>query len=145
MFIKERFEMSENGVYIAKDCQITGDIKSATNVTIDGQVEGSIIIKGDLIVGESGKVKSDIEAQNVYVKGEIHGKVTARNLLEISPSGSVFGDITTKFLKIDQGAKFIGASSHSEDTSAEDEPPKEAEQNGTRFTIKPIIYNRLAK
>ena len=141
--------MSENGVYIPKGCQITGEIKSATNVTIDGQLEGSIICDGDLVVGESGKVKSDIEAQNVYIKGEVHGKIIARNLLEVSPSGSVFGDITTNLLKFDQGARFIGSSSHSSENTTESDPPqdkgKESEPNGPKLSLKPIIYNRLAK
>ena len=138
--------MSENGVYIAKDRQITGEIKSATSVTIDGQVEGSIVIKGDLVVGENGKVKSDIEAQNVFIKGEVHGKIIARDLLEISPNGSVFGDITSKFLKIDQGAKFIGSSTHSDEIPAESsEPPQDTESGGPKLSFKPIIYNRLAK
>lgn len=128
-------------MYIAKNCTIKGNISSAGNVTIDGQVEGAISIKGDLVIGEDAKVKADIEAENVEIKGEVSGKLTVQSLLGISESGSLVGDIITKNLRIDRGAKFIGTSTHSDERAVD--PPNDS--NDSKFVFKPIIYNRLAK
>lgn len=125
-------------MYIAHNCEIKGEIVSSGNVTVDGKAEGKISIKGNLIVGESGMIKADIEADNVEIKGQVHGKMTVKNLLDINSTGVLHDDITTQFLKIDQGAKFIGKSTH---------PDAETEKNSndSKFAFKPIVYNRLAK
>lgn len=133
-------EHNEN-MYIAKDCKINGTITSTGNVTIDGQVEGILQIKGELIIGEGAKIKADIEAENVQVKGEVNGKLTVSSLLEICSTGSLIGDIITKHLKIDRGARFIGTSTHSDKASSEGSNEQEDSKTG----FKPIIYNRLAK
>lgn len=134
-------QSSADVMYIAKNCNINGNINSAGNVTIEGQVEGTISIKGDLIIGEEAKIKADIEAENVQIRGEVYGKITVHSLLEVSPTGTLVGDIITKHLKIERGAKFIGTSTHSDERAAE--TPQEV--NDSKFGFKPIIYNRLAK
>ncbi len=129
---------SSKDMYIAPTCEIKGEIVSSGNVTVDGKVEGKISIKGNLIVGESGITNADIEADNVEIKGNVVGKITVTNLLDVNSTGVLHGDISTKFLKIDQGAKFIGKSTH---------PDSEADKNSndTKFAFKPIVYNRLVK
>lgn len=128
-------------MYIAKDCNINGTISSTGNVTIDGQVEGNLRVKGELIIGEGAKIKADIEAQTVQIKGEVNGKLTVSSLLEICSTGSLTGDIITRHLKIDRGAKFIGTSTHSDENYKESSNDSEEAKAG----FKPIIYNRLAK
>jgi len=126
-------------MYIANNCHIKGGITSSGNVTIDGQVEGNIVIEGDLVIGHEANVKADIEAMNVHIKGEVQGKITAKSLLEMSSTGRLNGDIHTKYLKIDQGARFVGTSMHP------DEEQSESGQNDSKFGFKPTVYNRLAK
>lgn len=132
-------ETSANTMYIAKDCNINGNINSTGNVTIDGQVEGTISIQGDLVIGEGAKIRAEIEADNVEIRGDVQGKMTVRSLLSIFPTGSLVGDIMTKNLKIERGAKFMGTCTHS------DEKADEKESSEGKFGFKPIIYNRLAK
>lgn len=132
---------SADVMYIANNCNINGTINSSGNVTIEGQVEGTLSVKGDLIIGEQAKVKADIEAENIQIKGEVQGKIIVHSLLEVSPTGILVGDIITKHLKIDRGAKFIGTSTHTDEKTIEN--PKEPKES--KFGFKPVIYNRLAK
>ncbi len=49
---------TDNDVYVAKECKITGKINSRTNVIIDGELEGTIETKADLLVGPHVKVEA---------------------------------------------------------------------------------------
>lgn len=143
--------MDKKNMYIAKDCSISGDISSSGNVTIDGEFEGSINIVGDLHVGESGKVKGNIFAENVTLYGEVRGNVNAKGIIEINAKGIVYGDILMKSLKIGQGARFIGNSTHTDLTEQESNlleglmDSNQYKPEEFKLEYKPIVYNRLAK
>lgn len=114
--IKQNLKTATNNpailCYIAPDCEIKGSFISKGNVRIDGQIEGTIKVDGDLTVGQSAVIKADIEAQNLSIAGEVRGNVKTRDLLEIGSSAKLFGDIVVKQLKIEQGARFVGSSSY---------------------------------
>lgn len=138
-------------MYIAKDCSINGDISSSGSVTIDGEFEGSINIIGDLVVGESGKVKGNVFAENVSLFGEVRGNIKAKGVLEINARGIIYGDIAMKALKVGQGARFIGKSTHTDLTEKETQFVSELQESSQmqpdvyKLEYKPIVYNRLAK
>ena len=58
------------------------DLHSSSDLHIDGKLTGSIVCNGDLIIGETGKVKGQIkEAKNVCISGHFHGDIDALELL----------------------------------------------------------------
>lgn len=125
---------SSNVTYIAEDCEIKGSIDSKGNARIDGKVEGTIRIAGDLVIGQSAVLQANIEAQTISVAGEVRGNVKAKDLLELASSSRLYGDINTKQLKIDQGARFVGSSNYEEVTNSPNsnittEKTKENEKN----------------
>ena len=69
------------------------DLHSNGDLHIDGKLTGSIVCNGDLIIGETGKVKGQIKAKNVYVSGHFHGDIDALELLEVQATGYVEGDV----------------------------------------------------
>lgn len=109
---------SSNVTYIAEDCEIKGSLDSKGNARIDGKVEGTIRIAGDLVIGQSAVLQANIEAQTISIAGEVRGNVKANDLLELASSSRLYGDINTKQLKIDQGARFVGSSNYEEVTNS---------------------------
>lgn len=103
---------SSNLTYLAEDCEIKGSFSSIGNARIDGKIEGTINIAGELVIGQNAVLKANIEAQTITLSGEVRGNVKAKELLELSSSARLYGDISTKQLKIDQGARFIGTSTN---------------------------------
>jgi cytoskeletal protein CcmA (bactofilin family) len=87
-----------------------GHLKSDGNVRIDGYFDGSIETKGNVIVGEAGKVVAEITADNVQVWGAVKGTIDATGRLEILPTGRVWGEIKVTSLLIDEGGLFRGKS-----------------------------------
>lgn len=89
---------------------IEGDLHTKGSLRIDGKVKGVIKAEGDLYIGESGILHTQIEARNVIVAGTVNGNIIAIEKIEILPSGNLKGDIQTKIIKIEEGASFTGES-----------------------------------
>jgi cytoskeletal protein CcmA (bactofilin family) len=86
--------------------EITGEIKSAGDIRIDGKLKGNINIKGRLVIGNSGIVEGEINCANCDVSGKISGKVNVTDLFSLKSTAVVEGEVTTKKLAIEPGAVF---------------------------------------
>jgi cytoskeletal protein CcmA (bactofilin family) len=64
------------------------------SLRIDGKFEGEIRTDEELVVGESGKVKTDIDAKSVVIAGVVIGNITASEEVRLLETGKVLGDIT---------------------------------------------------
>lgn len=95
---------------IGPNANFKGIVQSDGGLRVDGVVEGTIQIAGNLIIGETGKVIAEVTAQNVSVAGALKGTVKAQGRLEILSSGRVWGDISVASFLIDEGGFFRGQS-----------------------------------
>jgi len=95
--------------WVGKSLKINGHIVSDDNLTIDGDVEGTIVV-GDhtLTVGPGATVKADLTARVITVSGTVVGKVRAHDLLVLSATGSVIGEIAAARLRMADGAIVAG-------------------------------------
>jgi len=104
---------------IGANTHIKGDIQGDGGLRIDGVVEGTIEITGNLVITESAKVRAEVKANNVSIAGAVQGNVSA-NRVEIADTGRVWGDMTIKSLLINEGAYLRGQTFMSQDL----QPPK---------------------
>jgi cytoskeletal protein CcmA (bactofilin family) len=85
-----------------------GAINGSGGVRVEGTFEGQIVLKGLLVVGETGKVTCEnIRAASVIVAGAVKGNITAQKV-EIRSTGRVWGDITTTGFATEEGAFLRG-------------------------------------
>ncbi|HKC67450.1 MAG TPA: polymer-forming cytoskeletal protein, partial [Bacteroidia bacterium] len=49
---------------IAAGTTITGDVKTEGDFRIDGTLQGTLVVKGKLVVGSNGHIQGEIECQN---------------------------------------------------------------------------------
>lgn len=90
---------------------IEGKLTSNGNVRIDGRVNGDINANGSIIIGESGEVTGEINADIINLGGKVTGTVNAREKLVLEAKSILKGDLITKILVIEAGAYFEGKSS----------------------------------
>ena len=96
--------------WIGRGIEVKGDIAFADRLQVDGRVTGKLTSDtGTLIVGESGRLDTQIDVGVCVVHGELHGNVIARSKLEIRKTGRVHGDVITPVLLVEEGAVFNGA------------------------------------
>ena len=100
----------ENIVNIGQSVQIKGELTGNEDLTIEGHVEGKIMVKDHgLTIGAKGRITAEVQAKTVVVIGEVVGNITADDKVELAPSGSVRGDIRAPRVAIADGARFKGS------------------------------------
>jgi cytoskeletal protein CcmA (bactofilin family) len=92
-----------------KGTQFKGTIKAAGTIRVDGQVEGEISTKGDVVIGETGAIKAQIQARSATIAGSVLGNADITDKLELTSTAKLYGDIKTGVLIIGEGAVFKGA------------------------------------
>ncbi len=93
---------------IGPGTEITGDISCNGDVRIDGTLNGNLITKGKVVIGETGFAKGEVTCKNADISGKMEGKITISELLSLKPTSSIKGDLITNRLAIEPGAKFTG-------------------------------------
>ncbi len=108
---------------IANGTKITGDINSNGDIRVDGSLTGKLITKGKVIIGETGKVKGEINCKNSDVEGSIEGKIIVAQLLALKAKARINGDIITNKLAIEPGCQFTGNCDMAAATAPSNEKP----------------------
>jgi len=94
---------------LGKSVIVKGQIFSREDLTIDGEVEGTVELQEHrLTVGPNGKVLANVKAREIVVLGTIHGNVETTDKLEIRKDAKLLGDIKTARIVIEDGAFFKG-------------------------------------
>jgi cytoskeletal protein CcmA (bactofilin family) len=102
--------IERDNVNIGKSVVIKGELNGSEDLTIEGQVEGTIQLREHVLtIGPNGKIKAQVFAKSVIVLGEVTGNVSATEKVDIRDKGSVDGDIISPRVAIAEGAHFRGS------------------------------------
>ena len=94
-------------VVIGDGVSITGEIKKADEVQIDG--EADVTMKTDnVMIGTTGKCKGNIETHNADIWGSFDGDLKASGTLTIQEQGNATGTIEYQNMQIKLGGKLSG-------------------------------------
>ena len=94
---------------LGKSVIVKGQILSREDLTIDGEVEGTVELQEHrLTVGPNGKVLASVKAREIVVLGTIHGNVETTDKIDIRKEAKLVGDIKTARIVIEDGAYFKG-------------------------------------
>ncbi len=98
----------------------SGTIVTGGGARIDGSFDGSLTVKGPLIIGEGARVVADISAESVSVAGSVKGNITARKV-DILRTGRIYGDLTTNGFTTEDGGFLRGQVRMTDGHSPEEE------------------------
>ena len=99
--------MEKISSYLGEDSVLEGSLTFKGTFNLDCNFKGDISAPGTLIVGENGKIDSNIHVRSIISEGEIHGNIIAEERVEIL-SGKVYGDIWAPVVVVKKGAFFEG-------------------------------------
>ncbi len=95
---------------LGKSVVVKGQIFSREDLTIDGEVEGTVECQEHrLTVGPNGKVNASVKAREIIVLGTINGNVEVSDRIDIRKEARLVGDIKTARIVIEDGAFFKGS------------------------------------
>lgn len=115
MFSKEKAGIGEkpvsgNATLISAGTVLEGDLKSETDLRIDGTIHGNIISSAKVIVGPEGLVEGTVQSAQADVAGKVVGDINVKDLASLRARSNVQGNITALSLQIEAGAQFNGQS-----------------------------------
>jgi len=97
---------------IGEGTVITGEVRFADGLRIDGEVIGNITCTGEsrslLVISDKAKVTGKVRAGHVIINGQVAGPVIAEDLLELQPKARIVGDVRYEALEMHQGATIDG-------------------------------------
>jgi cytoskeletal protein CcmA (bactofilin family) len=93
---------------IGRSAKVRGRITGEGDLTVLGQVEGEVSLKGDLTVGEGGSITSNVDANTVTISGSLEGDVRASGVIRIEAGARVRGDMHGSSVAIEDGAEYTG-------------------------------------
>jgi cytoskeletal protein CcmA (bactofilin family) len=99
---------AQSQAYLDRGSKVSGKLSFEGTARIDGEVDGEIIGKEGLTIGESAVITAQIRATSVTVSGKVSGDITATQRIEIRASAKVNGNITAPVLVVQEGALFEG-------------------------------------
>ena len=107
--------------FSSEDLTIRGNVISAGEIQVDGEIEGDIRC-GSVLLGDKSKVTGGVAAEDVVVRGHVVGSIRGLRIT-LQAQSHVEGDIFHQSLAIEQGAYFEGKSRRSDNPLAEIKVP----------------------
>ena len=86
---------------------LEGKLAFSGTVELNCRFSGDISSDGTLIIGEQGKIYSDIRVASLISSGEIRGNIFAQRV-ELRSTGKLLGNIQAPVVVINKGAFFEG-------------------------------------
>jgi cytoskeletal protein CcmA (bactofilin family) len=100
---------SRDAGVLGTSVRIRGKISGEGDLQILGSVEGDVVVRGDLTIGESAHIETEnLEAQAVTIQGEVKGDVNATGPVRLGRTARVHGDLKGSEISIEEGAQFAG-------------------------------------
>lgn len=92
---------------LGANCTLEGKLTSKANVRLDGTFNGILEIEGNVLVGETARIKADIHARNISIAGAVYGNVSGKKV-QLLRTGRIWGDIEATALTTEEGAFIDG-------------------------------------
>lgn len=93
---------------IAKGVTLEGKYHGQGDVTVEGEVQGSLETSGSFTLGSEARVQGDVLAAQASIAGSVVGNVRTTGALELKSTARIEGDITAAAISIESGAKLSG-------------------------------------
>jgi cytoskeletal protein CcmA (bactofilin family) len=99
----------EGKTMIGKSVKIVGDLSGSEDLTMDGELQGTIRLPGArLTIGPAARVRGDVAAKDIVIFGRLEGDIRAVGRVELRASALVQGNIFAGSLSMEENAAFRG-------------------------------------
>lgn len=99
--------------------KVEGNFVGEGNVVVEGQLQGTLKTKHNVMVGSGAVVKANVEANDLHLAGELHGNVKVSGKIVLTATAKLVGNIETSSLTVEEGATLNGKCAMSGGTKIE--------------------------
>lgn len=91
---------------IGKSIQIKGEVRSSSNLTIEGEVNGPVLCEGvSVTLAATAIIRGDVLAGEIAVLGRSSGQLVATGVVDVRANAVVDGAIIAPRFILHEGAK----------------------------------------
>lgn len=119
---------------IGSDVTITGNIKTAGELQLDGSIDGDLVC-GSLVMGEESSASGTIKSDSVVIRGSVKGEVRARSV-RLEATAIIEGDIYHETLAVESGARLTGQFCYTSASGANTPAPKAPAKEDVKVDAK---------
>ena len=95
-------------IVVAESARFVGLVTFRGRAQVDGEIEGQIVCRGTLRLGESSRVRGTFEVDELIVAGTLEGDATARERIELTSTARVTGILRAPRLAFADGCAVEG-------------------------------------
>jgi cytoskeletal protein CcmA (bactofilin family) len=99
---------SERASILGPTLRFKGELSTADDLVIHGQVEGTIGPAPKVTIGPEAHVKAGVNADVIIVEGQVDGDLKAGVSITVRPRARVRGNLEAPVINIAEGATFNG-------------------------------------
>src|SRR5258708_295320 len=100
--------MPANVTVIGRTTRVHGRLTGASDLEVQGFVEGEIVVGGDVTVDAQGIVGASVRGRRVIVRGAVKGDLVGEEAVLLQDGARVVGDVRAPRVAIAQGALVRG-------------------------------------
>lgn len=89
---------------IAEGVKVEGDFRSNGDISISGELNGSLETTQSLNVGNSAVIHAQVSAKSAVIAGTVVGNIHVQESLDLLSTSNVNGDIQTNRISVAAGA-----------------------------------------
>ena len=89
---------------IENTTSLKGEIISSGDFRVDGILEGSIKIKGKIVVGKEGLIDGSVSCESADIEGKLKGKINVSGSFNLRSTAIVEGEVSIGKLIVESGA-----------------------------------------
>jgi cytoskeletal protein CcmA (bactofilin family) len=93
---------------LSKGVKLVGQIDTATDLLIEGEIHGPITSFGKVIVSKDGVIHGNVQAKSLELYGKCQGDVLVESYVVLGGSSFYKGSINCENIEIQKGSKFLG-------------------------------------
>ena len=129
---------TQKSSHLGHTARFKGDISLDENLCIEGEVQGTITIRGkQLSVNNKAVVKGEIHARTIEVRGTVEGDIHGEERVHLYATAEITGSIFCKRIVVDDGARFNGLLRTSTDVVKSVDTKKTAKPASVKEAVKP--------
>ena len=102
---------SKTSSILGPELEIHGDVKVAGSLLIYGKVYGNIQSNGSVRTANGSEINGNITAKEVTIGGKVAGDLDVDKKVTLGDSSALTGNLKASILTIEEGAKFEGVCS----------------------------------
>ena len=93
---------------IGRDTRVRARVTGASDVEVQGHLEGELTVGGEVRVTETATIAADIRARRIVVRGAVRGDLNADEAILLEEGAKVVGDVRAPRVAISPGGLVKG-------------------------------------